>query len=109
MQDELDYFGFLQGDDAETLAAHARAARRPRASSTSRSARPRDDDAFVAAVREAIGPEPLLRIDPNEAWDAATAVERIRRLAQLRPRLGRAARRRTGTSPGSRACAARST
>ena len=26
-------------------------------------------------------PEPLLRIDPNEAWDAATAVDRIRRLA----------------------------
>ena len=40
----------------------------------------RDDDACVAAVREAIGPEPLLRIDPNEAWDLATAVERIRRL-----------------------------
>ena len=42
----------------------------------------RDDDACVAAVREAIGPEPLLRIDPNEAWDVATAVERIRRLEQ---------------------------
>ena len=36
----------------------------------------------VAAVREAIGPEPLLRIDPNEAWDLATAVDRIRRLEQ---------------------------
>src|SRR5439155_25537625 len=43
--------------------------------------RPRDDDAVVAAVREAIGSGKLLRIDPNEAWDAATAVERIRRLA----------------------------
>ena len=42
----------------------------------------RDDDACVAAVREAIGPEPLLRIDPNEAWDLATAVDRIRRLEQ---------------------------
>ena len=42
----------------------------------------RDDDACVAAVREAIGPEPLLRIDPNEAWDRATAVDRIRRLEQ---------------------------
>src|SRR6266568_3035749 len=40
------------------------------------------DDACVAAVREAIGPEPLLRIDPNEAWDAATAVDRIRQLEQ---------------------------
>ena len=42
----------------------------------------RDDDACVAAVREAIGPDPLLRIDPNEAWDLATAVDRIRRLEQ---------------------------
>jgi L-alanine-DL-glutamate epimerase-like enolase superfamily enzyme len=32
-------------------------------------------------VREAIGPGPLLRIDPNEAWDTATAVDRIRRLS----------------------------
>jgi L-alanine-DL-glutamate epimerase-like enolase superfamily enzyme len=40
----------------------------------------RDDEACVAAVREAIGPERLLRIDPNEAWDAASAVDQIRRL-----------------------------
>ena len=32
-------------------------------------------------MREAIGPGKLLRIDPNEAWDAATAIEWIRRLA----------------------------
>ena len=38
------------------------------------------DDACVAAVREAIGPGRLLRIDPNEAWDSATAVDRIRLL-----------------------------
>src|SRR5262249_56557190 len=38
------------------------------------------DDACVAGVGGAIGPGPLLRIDPNEAWDAATAVDRIRRL-----------------------------
>ena len=59
-------------------------------------------------MREAIGPEPMLRIDPNEAWDLATAVDRIRRLEAVRPRLGRAAdagrRRRTA----SRTCAARS-
>jgi L-alanine-DL-glutamate epimerase-like enolase superfamily enzyme len=82
VQDELDYFGFLQGDEPETLAAHAhqlagegyeviylkvgRGAER--------------DDACVAAVRDAIGPGRLLRIDPNEAWDSATAVDRIRLL-----------------------------
>jgi len=82
VQDELDYFGFLQGDEPEKLAAHARelagAGFRVIYLKVGRGAR--DDDACVAAVREAIGPEPLLRIDPNEAWDRATAVERIRRL-----------------------------
>jgi muconate cycloisomerase len=82
VRDELDYFGFLQGDDAETLARHARALAgdgyRVVYLKVGRGAR--DDEAVVAAVREAIGPEPLLRIDPNEAWDVATAVERIRRL-----------------------------
>jgi branched-chain amino acid aminotransferase len=113
VQEELDYFGFLQGDDPETLAVHARQLagegyrviylkvgrddgdvdvhRHHRSFGFSGQEldqkrdvdvhqRRRDDDECVAAVREAIGPEPLLRIDPNEAWDAPTAVERIRRL-----------------------------
>lgn len=80
VRDELDYFGFLQGDDAETLAAHARRLADHEVIYL-KVGRPRDDDAIVAAVREAIGPDRLLRIDPNEAWDAATAVDRIRRLA----------------------------
>jgi L-alanine-DL-glutamate epimerase-like enolase superfamily enzyme len=80
VHDELDYFGFLQGDDADTLAAHAREFAHHEVVYL-KVGRPRDDDAVVAAVREAIGPQQLLRIDPNEAWDAATAVERIRRLA----------------------------
>jgi L-alanine-DL-glutamate epimerase-like enolase superfamily enzyme len=84
VQDELDYFGFLQGDDPETLRAHARQlagdGHRVIYMKVGRDAR--DDDACVAGVREAIGPEPLLRIDPNEAWDLATAVDRIRRLEQ---------------------------
>jgi muconate cycloisomerase len=80
VRDEVDVFGFLQGDDAETLAAHARRVA-DHAVVYLKVGRPRDDDAIVAAVRAAIGPGPKLRIDPNEAWDAATAVERIRRLA----------------------------
>ena len=40
----------------------------------------RDDEECVAAIREAIGPDRLLRIDPNEAWSVGEAVERIRRL-----------------------------
>jgi L-alanine-DL-glutamate epimerase-like enolase superfamily enzyme len=80
VQEELSYFAFLQGDDAETLAAHARELADHDVVYL-KVGRPRDDDAVVAAVRDAIGPGKLLRIDPNEAWDAATAVERIRRLA----------------------------
>ncbi len=54
---------------------------RATASSTSRSAAPTaGDEEIVAAVRDAIGPERLLRIDANEAWDVPTAVDAIRRL-----------------------------
>ena len=80
VQEELDYFAFLQGDDAETLAGHAQELVGHEVFYL-KVGRPRDDDAIVAAVRDAIGPAALLRIDPNEAWDAATAVDRIRRLA----------------------------
>src|SRR4051794_32275033 len=84
VRDELDFFGFLQGDDPATLAAHARqlAGEGYRVIYMKVGRGARDDDACVAAVRGAIGPEPLLRIDPNEAWDLATAVDRIRRLEQ---------------------------
>jgi L-alanine-DL-glutamate epimerase-like enolase superfamily enzyme len=84
VQDELDYFAFLQGDDPETLAAHAResAAEGYEVIYLKVGRGAERDDACVAAVRQAIGPGRLLRIDPNEAWDAATAVDRIRRLEQ---------------------------
>ena len=39
------------------------------------------DLAAVRAVREAVGEEPRLRIDPNEAWDRHTALHMIRQLA----------------------------
>jgi L-alanine-DL-glutamate epimerase-like enolase superfamily enzyme len=80
VQESISTFAFLQGDDAETLAAHARQLPDHEVYYL-KVGRPRDDDAVVAAVRDAIGPDKLLRIDPNEAWDAATAVARIRRLS----------------------------
>src|SRR5205085_11644512 len=40
-----------------------------------------DDEARVAAVRDAIGPDALLRLDANGAWTSAEAVERIGELA----------------------------
>lgn len=40
-----------------------------------------DDEARVAAVRDAIGPSALLRLDANGAWTVEDALERIARLA----------------------------
>jgi len=40
-----------------------------------------DDDERVAAVREAVGPWPAVRIDANGAWSVADAVSAIERLA----------------------------
>ena len=39
-----------------------------------------DDEARVAAVRDAIGPDALLRLDANAAWTVHEACERIERL-----------------------------
>lgn len=80
VQEELDYFAFLQGDHPDTLAAHARELADHEVIYLKVGRGAERDEACVAAVREAIGPGKLLRIDPNEAWDAATAVDRIRRL-----------------------------
>jgi o-succinylbenzoate synthase len=41
-----------------------------------------DDDERVAAVREAVGPWPAVRIDANGAWSPAEAVAAIERLAR---------------------------
>lgn len=40
-----------------------------------------DDEARVAAARDAIGPDALLRLDANGAWSASDAIGRIERLA----------------------------
>lgn len=42
-----------------------------------------DDRQRLAAVREAVGPEMLIRVDANGAWDQLTAPERIRALARF--------------------------
>lgn len=43
-----------------------------------------DDEARVAAVRDAIGPDALLRLDANGAWSVEKALAEIRRLAPYR-------------------------
>ncbi len=40
-------------------------------------------EALLQAVREAVGPDVRLRLDPNMAWDTDAAIEGIRRLAKF--------------------------
>jgi L-alanine-DL-glutamate epimerase-like enolase superfamily enzyme len=42
-----------------------------------------DDRQRLQAVRDAVGPEMLIRVDANGAWDRLTAPERIRALARF--------------------------
>ena len=82
--DEVDFMAFPQGDTADELAADAGrlAAEGYRVVYLKVGRANRDDEEIVAAVRGAIGPGPLLRIDANEAWDVPTAVDAIRRLEE---------------------------
>jgi muconate cycloisomerase len=85
VNDEVDFMAFPQGDTAEELArdAAALAAEGHRVVYVKVGRAQRDDAEVVAAVRDAIGPEPLLRVDPNEAWDVPGAVDAIRRLEEF--------------------------
>ncbi|MDH4176888.1 MAG: mandelate racemase/muconate lactonizing enzyme family protein [Thermoleophilia bacterium] len=82
VRDEVDLMAFPQGDTAAELAAHAAelATEGYRVVYVKVGRDGRDDEEVVAAVREAIGPTPLLRVDANEAWDVPTAIDAIRRL-----------------------------
>ena len=85
VNDEVDFMAFPQGDTAEELARDAAALAREdyRVVYVKVGRGHRDDAEIVGAVREAIGPEPLLRVDPNEAWDVPGAVDAIRRLEEF--------------------------
>jgi L-alanine-DL-glutamate epimerase-like enolase superfamily enzyme len=82
VHDEVDVMAFPQGDTAEELArdAAALAADGYRVVYLKVGRSGRDDEELVGAVRDAIGPRLLLRVDPNEAWDVPGAVDAIRRL-----------------------------
>jgi L-alanine-DL-glutamate epimerase-like enolase superfamily enzyme len=82
VRDEVDCFGFVQGDTPDELGRHAGqlAALGHEVLYVKIGRGARDDEACVAAVRDAIGPDRLLRVDPNEAWDVGEAIERIRRI-----------------------------
>jgi L-alanine-DL-glutamate epimerase-like enolase superfamily enzyme len=80
VRDEIDFMAFPQGETADEVAAHAGELVADGGASVvyCKVGRPdAGDEEIVAAVREAIGPELLLRVDANEAWGVEEAVERI--------------------------------
>ena len=82
VRDHVGYFYFLQGQSIEELVADAKVAveqRHPIIYLKVGMDRERDM-AVIKAVRDAIG-ETRLRLDANEAWDPATALRMISRLA----------------------------
>lgn len=84
LRESVEFFAFVQGGTPEALGRHARKlSMEGYETFYLKVGRPgQDDEASVAAVRKAVGSEPRLRIDPNEAWSPSVAVDRIRRLEQ---------------------------
>jgi L-alanine-DL-glutamate epimerase-like enolase superfamily enzyme len=82
IHEEIHWFGFLQGGGPDELAADARryVERGFELLYLKVGMGAQRDLAAVRAVREAVGEEPRLRIDPNEAWDRYTALHMIRKL-----------------------------
>lgn len=82
IRDEVDFFGFIQGDGPAALHESATNLRRDGFSTfyvKVGRGRTQDTEA-VATVRAAIEPHSQLRVDANEAWDTPTAIAMIRTL-----------------------------
>jgi L-alanine-DL-glutamate epimerase-like enolase superfamily enzyme len=83
---EVDYFGFLQGDQPEALAEDAGAMVEAGYSVIYMKVGRGEalDLRNVAAVRAVIG-DRRLRLDPNGAWDTRAAIYMINKLARFEP------------------------
>ena len=86
VRETVDVMGFPQGDTAEELArdatSFADAGHRVIYVKIGREGR--GDAEVVGAVREAIGPDHLVRADANEAWNVPQAIDAIRSLEPFR-------------------------
>jgi len=85
-RETVDYFGFLQGDTPDELAQSAEEAVAEAYDVIyMKVGRGEERDmSNVGAVRQVIG-DRRLRLDANEAWDVATAIRMINRLARFEP------------------------
>ena len=86
VRDQVDYFGFVQGDTTDELVEDARGlAAAGHGVIYLKVGRGTDADLRnTAAVREVIG-DRLLRLDPNCAWSVAEAIHMIGRLRPFDP------------------------
>ena len=85
----VEYFGFIQGSKPEDLAKDAVALVKQghRVIYCKVGRGDALDLEIVRQVREAIGPEIRLRLDPNEAWDPLTAIRMIEELKGYKPEM----------------------
>lgn len=83
LHDEIQYFGFPQGDSAEALAAGAKDLAEAGCEVIYVKVGRGDalDLAIVEQVRAAIGPSRRLRLDPNEHWGPLAAARMIPKVA----------------------------
>tara|TARA_B100000959_G_scaffold247121_1_gene273135 strand:- start:672 stop:1808 length:1137 start_codon:yes stop_codon:yes gene_type:complete len=83
VRETIDYFGFIQGDTAEDLAAAAaRMVSDGHRVIYGKIGRGEQLDLeIIRRVREVVGKSVRLRFDPNEAWDPLTAARMIRKIA----------------------------
>lgn len=84
-REHISFFGFLQGDDPDVLAASARRwLGRGFDVLYMKVGRGRERDrACVRAVRAATGPTARLRVDANQAWTAGEAIRELNALAEF--------------------------
>ena len=82
VQDEIQYFGFPQGETAEEIASGAKELVESGYDVIYVKVGRGDalDVAIVDQVRAAIGPEKRLRVDPNEKWSPVRASRMVRKM-----------------------------
>ena len=85
----VDYFGFIQGSEPKDLARDAVAlVQQGHRTIYCKVGRGDELDVeIVRQVREAVGPDIRLRLDPNEAWDPLVAIRMIERLKAFNPEM----------------------
>jgi muconate cycloisomerase len=88
-REHVEYFGFIQGSEPQDLAKDAvTLVQQGHRTIYCKVGRGDElDFEIVRQVREAVGPDIRLRLDPNEAWDTLSAMRMIARLKEFKPEM----------------------